>query len=578
MKLPAPFCFETHFRRSASHIREMVDSRGATFFHVFMTKPVEAVFDWPDFVDVPARYWEVTAMLELMDQCDVKAESNRLRQWLFSHFRDDGQVYRPDSAFSKFGADLFDQSRILYSLVTWAMHHPEDQEVKGKLRALCEALRKRATFENEYAYIGEIGLYNGGTLIRPMLHAGLVLGEESYIDFARRLAIGILEYSDHFKPDGSFKGHMHSALGVLAGIAAVSILDKNKVRLERVRQIFDYACSLSTEHGFVPEVAQREDDLSGCETCAIMDYLDTALLLARYLDGRYWELIEKVTRNHLAKSQVPDADWLDFSVEGEDEEGLWRKNFKKRLAGAFAGWSAPHALLAYGDPLWPAWVSSEEMYQRYLGKFRVLQNCCACAGTRAFHQVWCNAVTGTQDEASINLLMNRETDQVKITSFIPLEGRVQIEAKKRTKVRFRIPDRSSHLRARLQGKERALRLSGGYADAGILQEGDSLEILFDFISQTKAFQIGNPGFQKYDFEADWYGETVLDIRPSPQNAAKGFSHVIKEQVPLYYHNKAPGLMYAGATAEKNEPIPFVSIKRGTIDWYNFGELSLNCQT
>ena len=114
-----------------------------------------------------------------------------------------------------------------------------------------------------------------------------------------------------------------------------------------------------------------------------MDYL-VALLLARYVDERYWDIVEKTARNHLDESQVRDGSWLSEEPKLPDEDGVIRSDIRQRVVGSFAGWSAPHALLAYEEELGSHWVRTEEMKPRYLGKIRALQNCCA-GRDRAIH-------------------------------------------------------------------------------------------------------------------------------------------------------------------------------------------------
>lgn len=53
----ATFALEDAMRLGAEHLENLVDERGRTYFNVFLTEPAEAVFDRPDFVDLPARYW-----------------------------------------------------------------------------------------------------------------------------------------------------------------------------------------------------------------------------------------------------------------------------------------------------------------------------------------------------------------------------------------------------------------------------------------------------------------------------------------------------------------------------------------
>lgn len=125
-----------------------------------------------------------------------------------------------------------------------------------------------------------------------------------------------------------------------------------------------------------------------------------------------WSLIEKAVRNHLAQSQIPDLPWLDFSESATDEEGILRRGQQHRLAGAFAGWSAPHALQAHEESLWPEWARTESLQPHYLGKVRTVQNCCAGAGIRVLHQAWKNIVTRDGQRVSVNMLISKRTTVV----------------------------------------------------------------------------------------------------------------------------------------------------------------------
>lgn len=167
----------------------------------------------------------------------------------------------------------------------------------------------------------------------------------------------------------------------------------------------------------------------------------------------------------------------------------------------------------------------------------------------------------------MNLLIDKETPQVKVRSFLPIEGRVQILVKEGCELRFRIPERSGDLQVSKNGNKHAVRQEGEFAHAGELQPREVLDILFPLYRTTKDFQVGNEGFQQYAFEADWLGETVTAIRPDPANSKTGFSHVMKRKVPLFYGSDAPGLLYqAQEPLESNAPCPILD--KGTVDWYS----------
>ncbi len=568
------FSFEKAFQAGVSHINSMVSPEGYTYFDVFRTSPAEAVMDWPDFVDLPARYLEAAVMLRPFGSCPCE---KNLRDWLWKHIAEDGLAYRPDSPISRPDAELFDQSRLLYTLVSCLQKTPGDAVVEKALRGLCDGLIKISTRDGDISYISQIGVYYGGTLIRPLAQAGFLLREKRYLVFARRLAKGILSSEEYFGADGSFKGHVHGHMATVAGFIVLALHDQDDAMLKRAVGIFDYAKSISTQHGFVPELAQREDALVACETCALMDYLDVALLLARYVDAGMWSLVEKATRNHLARSQVGDTSWLDCNDAAENEEGILRRNLNSSLVGSFAGWSAPHALLAYEEVFWPEWVRTEEMKPRYMNKVRAIQNCCAGGGLRALHQVWSNVVTKEGGGLNVNLLFSKETKDVRVESALPADAHVKITLKKPAAfLRVRIPDRCrvDSLALSLNGEPcHSTKIVHGFIEMHSPAAGDVIELSLELLTEVETFSLSNPGHQSYQFEADWLGETVTEIRTDPGNPTSGYSRILKAPVLVFYGMDAPGMMYGHVPPPAfTESPPAPAMDDGIIDWYSLDAL------
>ena len=567
------FNLEHYMRFSASHLESLVDERGRTYFDIFRTTPAEAVFDWPDYVDLPARYLEASILLQPVLGRPVTT-APALRQWLFSHFEADGLCYRPETLVASHWAELFDQARLMYLLITGMMAHPEDGEFRTRLEKMCQTLKAKATFEKDYAYIEKIGIYFGGTLIRPLVQAGLALKDPQWIEFAGAMSRGIIDHSDYYGPDGSFSGHHHGHLGTLAGILAYAVLAGDTRMRDRVRAIFDWSRSISTAAGFIPEVANRSDDLIVCETCTLMDYLDMALLLARHVDGRYWDVVEKAVRNQLVEAQINNPDWLAEEPRRPDEEDIIRTDIRRRVTGAFAGWAAPHAQLGVAEEQQrDTWVKTPALQPRYWGKIRALQNCCAGAGVRALHQVWSNLATFADGTLSVNLLMDKAIPEAVITSFIPFEGRVNIQLRRDCAVRFRVAPEvaAREVRATVAGRPVALTPDGVFLNAGKLAKGDTLEIALPLPARTETFTVGNPGFQSYKFEADWKGDTVVAMRPDPANPTTGYSFVMKTKIPVYFGADAPGLMYQREDwrADRRDVTP-AALTEDTraVDWFS----------
>jgi hypothetical protein len=560
---------EDHLKLGVHHLDSLVDGEGRTYFNTFLTTPPEAVTDWPDFVDLPSRYWEASLLIQSSLGTTV-ASQERLARWLFPRIEADGLAYRPDGPISNHIAELFDQSRLMYALVSRAMQEPGDDLARKRLANLADGLRRLSTREGNYAYIEKIGLYFGGTLVRPMLQAGIVLHRDDLIDLAASFARAIVDHSDLIAADGTFIGHVHAALGTIAGITAVGVKTGDAHLLERGRAGFDYARGISTEFGFVPENSKRGDDIIGCETCAIMDYLDAALLLARHVDPAYYEVVEKTARNHLWESMVRDGSWLG-PQGGADEDGVLRSNLHRRVIGSSAGWSAPHCTLAYYEPLGDGWVKTPALKPLYLKKARAQQNCCAGAGIRAAYQVWSSIVTEEPQRVTVNVSLDRSTPGVEVTSFLPFEGRVRITMKRDGDLRWRRPThcRPGDVHIRSTGAAPSGKADSHYLTLEKQRAGTVLDLTFPLPARHESITVGNPGHQQYRFDVDWRGETVMAIRPDPANAADALSNLAGRRVTAFYNRQGPGPLYQRQTWTEGLAVtPAATVSAATeVDWY-----------
>jgi hypothetical protein len=403
------------------------------------------------------------------------------------------------------------------------------------------------------------------------LQAGIVLHREDLIELAAAFARGVVDHSELIASDGTFSGHVHAALGSLAGIIAVGVKTGDSHLLQRGRAGFDYARTISTEFGWVPELSKRNDDVIACETCAIMDYLDVALLLARHVDPAYYEVVEKTARNHLWESLVRDANWLG-QVSGTDEEGIIRSDLHRRMVGSSAGWSAPHCSLAYYEPLGDGWVKTPALRARYLGKTRAQQNCCAGAGLRATYQVWSSVVTEEPHRISVNLSLDRTTPGVQVISFVPFEGRVRITLKRDSDLRWRRPGHCapSNVRIKSNGPSPSVKAEGPFLSFGRQRTGTVLELTFPLPVQHQSITIGNHGYQQYAFDVDWKGETVMAIRPDPANPVDALSKLAGKRVTAFYNRQGPGPLYQRQSWSEGFVVtPALTVSAPTqIDWYS----------
>lgn len=83
------------------------------------------------------------------------------------------------------------------------MQNPGDELDRNRLTNLADGLKRLSTLQGNHAYIDKIGLYFGGTLIRPMVQAGIVLNRPDLFELAAAFARGIVDHSDLMGQDGS---------------------------------------------------------------------------------------------------------------------------------------------------------------------------------------------------------------------------------------------------------------------------------------------------------------------------------------------------------------------------------------
>jgi hypothetical protein len=564
------FNIEHFMRLGVNHLENFVDSSGQTYFDVFMTKPAEAVHDWPDFVDLPSRYLEAAVMARQMLGIEVRSESS-LRKWLLSMFGSDGLACRPETPYSKKICDLGENALALKTLLTLYMDKPENSVVKyirGIVKVFYDKLdRTKISLGPAYA-------------IRPLVMCSQLLNLESAFDLADHLSQDAMYRSNEFGDGGIYRGHNHFHLGVLAGVLSYALVSGDDTLVLKVKKCFDFATSIGTNFGFVPEVALREDDLIACETCALMDYLDVAILLARYGYPQYWDVVEKTTRNHLVESQIKDGSWLCVTPAKKDTDRIMYADIDQKVVGGFAGWSSPNHILAYEEELGPSWDWCKDDSQKpyYLGKVRALQNCCAGSGLRALFQVWRNIAYFKGDDLYVNLHIDKKLDDAYIMGYQPYEGKTVVNVGRSCDVHIRVPSftKATMMETILNGKHYDFLIEGEYIKLKNVKANSLLEVRYPLPTWEEYVKIGNPGRKSYGYRVKWRGDTIVQIDPDPDNALIGYSNVMKRDVPLYYNKLGPGPLYLRSylLADNFEVRPAATmLDKSTIDWYSIKKRS-----
>ena len=567
------------------HLVHGVDSNGVPYFDVLLRRPYgEASHSFPDLVDLTGRYWEGTMLVREMIGRPVETEPLLRKRALGLFSEPDGLTYNPATRFSYHRSDITGSTRVLFALVRRFEQEPSEENRRAILTSV-RAIKKIVPSEGDVAWFPSM-VYKGGEwenplpgpggdafatllIIRPLTEASGVLNDEEPLDFARRLANG-LRLSGEIAEDGRWSGHVHAHLDGIAGIVECGMLTGDRSMVDWGGRAFEFLRRFCTDFGWIPELVDRYDDCVGCESCAVMDYVDSAILLARCGRNDLWDLVERVTRNHLAESQIVDPSWLPEPPNARDDEVMIQRQVGRRMVGAFAGWSSPIGILAYDETYWPGswsrygpgpWDNIEG------GKIRAIQNCCAPSGFKGLYRVWRATARVDAKTLVVEMPFDRALPEATVVAQQPFGEGVTITAKSSLKVKFRLPQEGKpalnedeipgaiapppkdalsllrSLNAKKNGQPVNLPVSQGYVTCEELKSGEKLEIIFQRSPKVERVSIGNPGYQFYSYKVHWHGATVTKIEPSDKNPTEGWNKIMKRPTQLYMKGRVPHPLY-----------------------------------
>lgn len=506
--------------------------------HVFFDdKKTYGRHDFADFGDLTSRYLEALLLAKHMTGSNSGDEAiAALKKLFLSFFRhQDDLSYRPpvDTPFQSLVAgksyqpdmaEGFDQSRVMFTLITWFLITGETKP--GQLFAkLIDGIRSKAVIKDDYLYFAEPAftpghrpapdsppypeqLYFAGTMIMPLARWYELTGNTAALDTARRLVNFIIKQSDYFGPDGSFtaldvkgskswdliNGHTHSRLGAIAGILKYGNLTSDEQAFSFGKRAFDWFYRnycLST--GWCPEFVGRYPiEQEGCETCTLMDMVYSCLELCAAGYDEYWDSIERIARNQLLEQQLTDVSFLGFS------DGSPGQNFEsypispEAVLGAFGGWCGVNDFI------------SDNVLARHL------MNCCGPSGVKALYLIWQNIVRWQNGTLSINMLLPRNSRYASIISHEPLEGKLEITVRQDCRLQVRIPEwvNKEQVLVSVDGKVRPNRWTGSQLLIEDVNLNQKVVVTYPLRSVTLTEKSG-----RLEYQTNWIGSTVISVEP-----------------------------------------------------------------
>ena len=137
-------------------------------------------------------------------------------------------------------------------------------------------------------------------------------------------------------------------------------------------------------------------------------------------------------------------------------------------------------------------------------------HCCTGNGARTLYYAWDRIVTRSDDEVSVNLLLNRASDWLDVDSYLPVDGKIVLHVKDAPKVAIRMPkwcDPGS-VAATVGGRPRQTLVDGRRVRLGYLRKGDRVELRFPVPEQKLHRVIG-----EIPYKLTLRGSNVVDIDP-----------------------------------------------------------------
>ena len=488
-------------------------------------KPAEAAHCRVDDAELVASWYEgLYATMKVLGDgrgADVLAS---FRRYLLSDWGPKGLRYHRKFPWTHtMHSSFHEMGYVLSALNRLVANDPEDKEADEKAAGLVRGMRslvierKVRTFWSGdsaepapiYEFPNDVYLLEGGfdltrhtgrgeqcirngVMLEALVDRYFVAKDDVALDLAVGLANGLLGPSRYFNWKKEFMGHVHSTVWFATGLAKLARATGDKDYLSAAKGIYDYARSLSSSFGWVPEYAQWHPMAEEhCETCCIKDMLCCAWQLVVSGFPQYWTDIDLFSRNQLVENQITSATYVvcDNSKPDSAEDGITYRDIDKRMIGGYTGGSMPNSIS--------------------IAKFRSIAGCCGGTAPQAVQIVWENAVTKEKGAWVVNVPMDRETPAFSLVSEYPDAGRMAIRLKRAGVAAFRrYAWMGRAVKGFVDGAEVALEEKDGILFFPRLKAGQTAELRHALRTVVRRETTAGK-----TSKVSWRGPDVVDISP-----------------------------------------------------------------
>lgn len=544
-----PFDLQARIELGIRNLTALLDTDrpGQMYFLVnWRTRPPRADHCLWDCGDGSGRHIDALTLARIMvkkgsPELQRSKEEEAIERWMFQLLGEDGLSWLPNEPWAQpWGTNIL--------LVDW--HQGERAaEISWAQRGTLLALvsRYRATGESLYlrhakrmvdallavAMRHPDGLFypegyyrtGGWRYQQPHLHPGIeeynaataiaavrlyeASGYEPALDLAKGLIDFTLRHATGYTPDGAFRppqgeleGHFHTRTNFILSVLKLGLVLKHPDYIDWARQYYEHAKTYGTDFGWFPEGLF----LRHGEVCCFTDMIEMALLLAKHVSPHYYADAERFGRNQLLESQFLSLERLQQAVERIaeiDEPPPWDGRFSRYEGvtesqfGGFASRSTLNDAFHLDAP--------------------ALMQCCNAAGVRALYDLWRYALEETFSEGTlqvaVHLRFSIESPSVRVISYEPCEGRIDIHARRLCRVTVRLP--AGVEQALVKPTERPvyeLQAQSGYISL-TLQEHETVSVHYPLPERIAHYEVGTSE-RPLRCTGYWRGETLMRVEPA----------------------------------------------------------------
>jgi hypothetical protein len=360
-----------------------------------------------------------------------------------------------------------------------------------------------------------------GMFFLPMMRFYEATGDERAAELVRKASQLIVDKMPDFAEQIN---HTHFNMATVSGILKCGALMNIPEFIqwgEKVYQQF-IAKDYIPDFGWTPETATRprKKDSLGCEACGTTDYIEVAILLAQYLNDKYWDDVERIGMNQLLEGQMLRIDFQErmppqpnffFSEKKKFDQKEKKRNLflsiaplgqmdakmsttecvLERCLGGFAGWGGPNDFIQ-------------------MSANPGLMQCCFGSGARSLYDLWYFTAQEENEKVQVNMMFSKRLPSATIISYMPGKPCLEITMEKPAKLLVRKPNWVDVLQTQVFVNNQIFhpRVEGHYFNFGLLPAETSVRIDFPDKTTTKREKIGET-----EITTIWRGNAVIDIYP-----------------------------------------------------------------